>query len=104
MKTFAHALIAAVFSGASALELRAHSSAVKEYTLAEASAEVDQTFTWSATHNCDFVTNRVSNQGDPSYDSLVASQNGALWTDADMPIADSVYWKSDAVPTGSGDQ
>lgn len=60
MKSFATALMAGALSGASALSLRDHSEVVKEWTMAEVAAEIDQSFTWSATHACTFVTDRLS--------------------------------------------
>lgn len=99
MKFFNAALIGAFAAATSALKLR-ESTLMEEdnFTL----AETEQAFTWSSSHDCQFVTRRQRDQGYLDYNDQVAQLAGSKWTDRTMPTSDAIQW-SDFRTGSNGD-
>jgi hypothetical protein len=59
---------------------------------ADLSTEVDQSFPWTATHDCNWVHRRLRDKGYLTYDQQVAQQItlGTKWVDPTMPVNDAI--------------
>jgi hypothetical protein len=59
---------------------------------ANLSTEVDQSFPWTATHDCNWVHRRLRDKDYLTYDQQVAQQItlGTKWVDPTMPVNDAI--------------
>ena len=59
---------------------------------ADLSTEVNQSFPWTATHDCNWVHRRLRDKDYLTYDQQVAQQItlGTKWVDPTMPVNDAI--------------
>lgn len=110
MKYFTPSMFLAVLLGGqhyntvNAVRLRQSTLAEDPVELAEteATTAVEQSFPWTATHDCTWVHRRLADKDYLTYDQQVAKQieTGTKWSDPTFPVADAIQWPD--VLTGSG--